>query len=153
ANIPVSVARSAGAARVIVSDVTDLPDESLNFDSPIEMADRLLDWLFKQPPDTLNSADLLVRSPIDGYSTLDFSDAAIDSLIVLGRRSAREQLAAWSCAIATRTPGGAAYDSPILAGIEATDADAAAAQLLRRTPPLENREPSNRSQLAARLAH
>jgi NTE family protein len=151
ANIPVSVARSAGAARVIVSDVTDLPDESLNFDSPIGMADRLLDWLFKQPPDTLHSSDLLVRSPIDGYSTLDFSEAAIDALIMLGRRSAEERLAAWPCRIAPAMNRDASYNSPILAGIDASDQDADAARIIRRTLALRNGERINRTQLAARL--
>ena len=47
ANIPVAVARAQGAERVIVSDATERPGESLDLFSPIGLADRLLGFLFE----------------------------------------------------------------------------------------------------------
>ncbi len=151
ANIPVNVARDAGAVRIIVSDVTDPPDDSLNLSSPIGVADRLLDWLFRQPPDSLGVGDLAIRSPIGGFGTLDFSDVAIDSLIVLGRVSAERRLADWRCGFTPDTASDVRLTSPILRGIDASDADAEAEQIIRRTLALENGERIDRTELAARL--
>lgn len=152
ANIPIGVARSAGATRVIVSDVTDIPDDSLNLSSPIGVADRLLDWLFQQPLDSLRADDLAIRSPIEGFSTLDFSADAIDSLIVLGRRSAEPLIAKWSCG-ATRTVDATpvTVPLPILRGINDSDDDVDAALIIRRTLALEVGRRVDRDELAARL--
>jgi predicted acylesterase/phospholipase RssA len=49
ANIPVAAARAAGAQRVIVSDATEHPSDSLDVTSPIAIADRLVQFLFEQP--------------------------------------------------------------------------------------------------------
>lgn len=97
ANIPIAVARQAGATRVIVSDVTELPSDTLNLESPLVVADRLLNWLFRQPADSLHDQDLYIRSPIGGFRALDFSPQAVDSLILLGRRTADSALVAWRC--------------------------------------------------------
>src|SRR3954467_12452550 len=61
ANIPVTVARDAGAQRVIVSDATERLADSLDLYSPIVLADRLLGFLFQQTGDTLRPGDVLVR--------------------------------------------------------------------------------------------
>ena len=51
ANMPVAVARAAGAERVIVSDATEhLPPDSVDGYSPLLVADRLVQFLFQQPP-------------------------------------------------------------------------------------------------------
>lgn len=98
ANIPVTVARDADVGRVIVSDVTELPSDTLNLSSPLVVADRLLNWLFRQPDDSLGPEDLRIRPNVDGFRALDFSPRAIDSLIAMGRVAGDSMLAAWGCA-------------------------------------------------------
>jgi predicted acylesterase/phospholipase RssA len=100
ANIPVQAARASGARRVIVSDVTELPSDTLNLASPLVVADRLLNWLFRQPDDSLGSEDLRIRPNVDGFRALDFSRRAIDSLIAVGRAAGDSMVAAWGCTAA-----------------------------------------------------
>lgn len=97
ANIPIGVARSAGAARVIVSDVTTAVSDTVNPDSPIDVANRLLDWLFHQPSASLGGQDLMIRTPVGGFRTLDFAIPALDSLVALGASAADSALSAWKC--------------------------------------------------------
>lgn len=97
ANIPAAIARGQGARRLIISDVTETPDDSLNLSSPFVVADRLLNWLFRQPPDILTAADLYLRSDVRGFSALDFSVQAVDSLIKLGRAAGDRAVPAWRC--------------------------------------------------------
>ncbi|MES2123446.1 MAG: patatin-like phospholipase family protein [Gemmatimonadota bacterium] len=97
ANIPVAAARENGAIHLLVSDVTERPADSLNLTSPLVVADRLLNWLFRQPADSLSPGDLYLRTPVDGFRALDFSRKAIDSLIQLGEATATRQIAEWSC--------------------------------------------------------
>jgi NTE family protein len=56
ANIPVAVARSEGAERVVVSDATEHPAASTGY-SPINVADRLIEFLFQQPAESLPAGD------------------------------------------------------------------------------------------------
>ncbi|MEO5800129.1 MAG: patatin-like phospholipase family protein, partial [Gemmatimonadales bacterium] len=104
ANIPIAAARASGATRVMVSDVTERPADSLNLASPLVVADRLLNWLFRQPADSLIRSDLFVRTPVEGFGSLDFAPATIDSLIDLGERAAQRGIANWSCRPAVPTP-------------------------------------------------
>ncbi len=97
ANIPIGVARSAGAAHVIVSDVTARPTDTLNLESSLVVADRVVNWLFRQPADSLADEDLYVRVDVDGFASLDFSAHSVDSLLQLGRAAGRRMLASWSC--------------------------------------------------------
>lgn len=97
ANIPAAIARRQGAHRLLISDVTETPDDSLNLASPFVVADRLLNWLFRQPPELLTTDDLYLRSDVRGFSALDFSPESIDSLIRVGRRAAERMLVAWKC--------------------------------------------------------
>ncbi len=132
ANIPVVVARAKGAARVIVSDVSDEPDDSLNLDSPFAVADRLVGWLFAQPRDSLGTGDLLVRSPIGGFSTLDFSRRAVDSLMTIGEVAADAALDRWSC-IPDSTPATVAPPLPSRVGRAAAGSgDPEGTRLLRK---------------------
>ncbi len=73
ANIPVAVARAEGAERVIVSDATEHPDTTFDGYSPIDVADRLIEFLFQQPTDSLSTGDVLVRPDVDGFNSLNFS--------------------------------------------------------------------------------
>ena len=88
ANIPISVAREAGAERVIVSDATERFPDSLNLYSPLALADRLLGFLFRQSADSLRQGDVLVRPAVDGFTSLNFSAARVDQLIRNGATAA-----------------------------------------------------------------
>lgn len=152
ANRPVSVARAAGAVRVIVSDVTEAPRDSRIVGSPLSVVGQLLDWLFIQPADSLHGADLLVRPAIDDYETLDFSPAVIDSLIMLGGRAARDQLAPWPCLGSLDAAHAARRTLPSrLAGISGASADAEGNRILRKELALERGDRVDIALLAARL--
>jgi len=88
ANIPVAVARAQGAERVIVSDATQRPSDSLDLFSPIALADRLLGFLFQQSKDSLGADDILVRPAVEGFPGLNFSAGNVDRLIRLGSAAA-----------------------------------------------------------------
>jgi NTE family protein len=97
ANVPVAVARALGAERVIVSDATARLADSLDLYSPIVLADRLLDFLFQQPVDSLRPEDILVRPSIEGFTGLNFSAANVDALIRRGTDAAQAVLPAIPC--------------------------------------------------------
>jgi len=97
ANIPITVARSAGAERVIVSDATERLPDSLDLYSPLVLADRLLGFLFEQPGDTLLPGDVLVRPDVEGFTSLNFSSSNISSLIHNGRIAAEASLSRARC--------------------------------------------------------
>jgi NTE family protein len=94
ANIPVAVARAEGAGRVIVSDATERPSDSLDLFSPIGLADRLLGFLFEQGADSLGPEDVLVRPAVEGFPSLNFSVANVDRLIRYGTGAADTTLRA-----------------------------------------------------------
>jgi predicted acylesterase/phospholipase RssA len=84
ANIPIAVARAAGAERMIVSDATERMADSLDLYSPIVLADRLLGFLFEQPADSLRRGDVLIRPAVEGFTGLNFSATNVDALIRRG---------------------------------------------------------------------
>lgn len=97
ANIPITVARQAGAERVIVSDATEQLSDSLDLYSPLVLADRLLGFLFHQPGDSLQRGDVLVRPRVDGFTSLNFSAARVDQLIRNGMAAADTVLRRATC--------------------------------------------------------
>ena len=97
ANIPVAVARAEGAERVIVSDATERPSDSLDLFSPIGLADRLLGFLFEQGADSLGPEDVLVRPAVEGFPSLNFSGANVDRLIRHGSGAADTALVRAQC--------------------------------------------------------
>lgn len=97
ANIPVAVARAAGAERVIVSDATERLADSVDLYSPIALADRLLGFLFEQPADSLRPGDILVRPAVQGFTGLNFSTANVDALIRRGTAAADSVLPRARC--------------------------------------------------------
>lgn len=135
ANIPIGVARDAGATRVIVSDVTTRLVDTLNLQSSLVVADRVLGWLFRQPADSLGTEDLFIRVPVDGFRSLDFAPATIDSLLHLGRAAGRRMLAEWPC---RSLAGGKAHPMfaprvpSVIAGIVSEAGDSEGTQLLAR---------------------
>jgi NTE family protein len=97
ANIPVAVARGEGAERVIVSDATEHPAETLDGYSPINVADRLIEFLFQQPAESLHAADVLVRPDVEGFSSLNFSPRRVIRLLANGRAAADSSLGVLEC--------------------------------------------------------
>ncbi|MGH7497676.1 MAG: hypothetical protein ACREL3_02365, partial [Gemmatimonadales bacterium] len=65
--------------------------------SPILVADRLVEFLFLQPADSLHSGDLMIRSAVDGFTSLNFSPRAIDRLLALGAAAADSGLPGLHC--------------------------------------------------------
>jgi NTE family protein len=97
ANIPVAVARAEGAERVIVSNATERPGDSLDLFSPIGLADRLLGFLFEQSTDSLGTEDVLVRPAVEGFAGLNFSSHNVDRLIRHGSGAADTTLPKARC--------------------------------------------------------
>jgi NTE family protein len=97
ANIPITVARSAGAQRVIVSDATERLSDSLDLYSPIVLADRLLGFLFQQTEDSLRPGDVLVRPAVEGFTSLNFAAVNVDALIKRGSAAAENVLPTAPC--------------------------------------------------------
>lgn len=97
ANIPVRVARDQGAQAVIVSDATEHPAGTIDADSPLTIVQRLIDFLFQQPLDTLHDADLLIRPEIEGLTSLNFSVRNIARILERGRSAADTTLPRLAC--------------------------------------------------------
>ncbi|MBK7594981.1 MAG: patatin-like phospholipase family protein [Gemmatimonadetes bacterium] len=151
ANIPVGVARNEGAVRVLVSDVTERPADTLDLDSPLVIADRLLNWLFRQPADSLGADDLMIRPSVEGFRALDFSSAAVDSLIRLGRIAGDSMVARWSCQGLAATPRPPIAMPRKLLGLRGDASDPSGVRLLRRTLALEAPRAVNEAELQAQL--
>jgi predicted acylesterase/phospholipase RssA len=105
ANIPITVARAAGARRVIVSDATERLADSLDLYSPIVLADRLLGFLFQQSQDTLLPGDVRVRPAVEGFTSLNFSAENVDALIRRGAAAAETTLSRAPCLPRGSKPG------------------------------------------------
>jgi NTE family protein len=97
ANIPVAVARAEGAERVIVSDATEHPSSHFDGYSPISVADRLIEFLFRQPAESLRAGDVMVRPDVEGFTTLNFSAPRVERLLANGRAAADTSLASLTC--------------------------------------------------------
>jgi NTE family protein len=104
ANIPIAVARGAGAERVIVVDATEHPRDSVEAYSPLVVADRLVQFLFQQRPDSLHRGDLFIRPDVDGFSSLNFSRRSIERLLARGAGAADSVLPRLECRVATAPP-------------------------------------------------
>jgi NTE family protein len=94
ANVPVATARRAGAVRVIVSDVSWRPPDSVRATNPLAIADLLVAYLFTQPLDSLGPDDRLIRPAIDSFAALDFSPEKMTEIIHRGYQAARSAFAA-----------------------------------------------------------
>lgn len=97
ANIPIGVARSEGAERVIVSDATEGFGDTLNLFSPFVVADRLLGFLFEQRREELRPGDVYIRPDVTGFQSLDFDPARVRELIGHGREAADSSLSRPRC--------------------------------------------------------
>jgi NTE family protein len=136
ANVPVRVAREAGARRLIVSDVTERQADTLPGMSPLAVADQLMGFLFTQPLDSLGWPDVYIRPDIRGYRALDFTPGALERLDRAGGRAADSVLAASACfarAVPVETPR---LPSRI-AGVQVTGGHPGDQRLLTRTLGLD----------------
>ena len=106
ANIPVAVARAEGAERVIVSDATEHPAESFDGYSPIIVADRLIEFLFQQPAESLRAGDVMLRPDVDGFNSLNFSPRRLERLLANGRAAADSSLGRVECRRASAADSG-----------------------------------------------
>ena len=104
ANVPVVVARAEGAERVIVSDATERSSPAFDGYSPIRVVDRLIEFLFQQPAESLHAGDVLVRPDVEGFTSLNFSPRRVERLLANGRAAADTALASFGCR-ADRPPG------------------------------------------------
>jgi NTE family protein len=131
ANVPVAVSRAEGAERVIVVDATEHPTDSIKAYTPLLVADRLVQFLFQQRPDSLGPADLYIRPDVDGFASLNFSRANIDRLLDRGVQAAGAA-AHWKTCGAER-PAGPARGLPTrLVGVDVDSANASEQLALRR---------------------
>ncbi|MCC7003210.1 MAG: patatin-like phospholipase family protein [Gemmatimonadaceae bacterium] len=96
-NVPVGIARSLGAQRVIASTIASpLPDPA-DFDNPLTVTSALFEYLWVQDSLDLGANDVRVAMPTADFDPLDFSPSAFDTLIATGRRAADAALGAASC--------------------------------------------------------
>jgi predicted acylesterase/phospholipase RssA len=91
ANVPVRIARAAGASRVIVSDLTR-SDSTVNPDSPLDLTGRLIDFLFEQAPDSAARRDITITSPVANVGSLAFAPSDLTRAIAVGRETAAQVL-------------------------------------------------------------
>jgi NTE family protein len=97
ANIPIDIARALGAERVIVSDVSGPLPDSVPLVSTGAVAQRLMDYVFEQPPAALAPNDVYVRYEVGAFGALDFSSEPVKALLAIGRRTADSVLGAATC--------------------------------------------------------
>lgn len=125
ANIPIAVARAEGADRVIVMDATEHPASFSGGSAPFVVADRLVQFLFEQPVDSLGPDDLLIRPAVDGFASLNFSAGRLAELLERGRAAADSVLPRWRCFKATPAGAGPALPTRLatvtLAGANASE--------------------------------
>ncbi len=103
-NIPTRTARSLGARRLIVSDVTEQAPDSTVAYSALTVGERLLDYLFTQEPDSLASQDVLVRMDLSQHQSLDLSPRTIAAILDESYRMADSALANLTCLTAGTVP-------------------------------------------------
>jgi NTE family protein len=96
-NVPISVARQLGAERVIVSRLDNSSQTPKSTGSTMSTASLLIDFLFRQPIDTLAATDLMVSTQTGQFAALDFAPARIAALVQRGHDPAVEVLRAASC--------------------------------------------------------
>ncbi|HEU5169370.1 MAG TPA: patatin-like phospholipase family protein [Gemmatimonadales bacterium] len=126
-NVAVGPARADTAIRrVIVSDVGGARKPNVDLESPIAQLDRMIDFLFLQPDDSLGADDILIRPDVRDFAPLGFDPLLVDSLIGRGVAAALDAVPAPSCragprpAVVPRATLGA-IAVPGLSGRDSTD--------------------------------
>jgi NTE family protein len=96
ANVPIQLARSEGATRLIVADLTR-SDMSINPASLLDVSGRLIDFLFEQRSDTVWPGDIEIKAPVADIGSLSFNARDIDAIVSVGRHAAAHALSEASC--------------------------------------------------------
>jgi NTE family protein len=150
ANIPIAAARRAGAAQMIISDVSWRPPDSVRADDPLVVADLLVAYLFTQPLDSLGPEDRVVRPPVDSFAALDFSPTRMSEIIRRGHEAAAASFAGHAvCPGGVANRGGGAYH---ISRIRLAEGPENYAGLLRRQLGIEEGDWLNVPALRAHLA-
>lgn len=150
ANIPVLEARAAGAERVIVSDVTERAASVLDVESPLALADQLVGFLFQQPFAPVRPGDVMIRPEVQGFRSLDFSPATVETILRRGRLAADTTMARAQCL--ERAPPLITPDLPgTLSGWRVTNGSATDSTLVARMLRLDPGTPLVSSRLRERL--
>ncbi|MGH7518363.1 MAG: patatin-like phospholipase family protein [Gemmatimonadales bacterium] len=145
-NVPVGPARlDPTIQRVIVSDVGGGHKKEVDYESPIAQLDRIIDFLFLQPADSLGRNDIVIRPDVVDFPPLEFDSLRIDSLIARGVAAAQDSLAAPGCAGPARRGAGARVPRRLtgvaVERLSAADGAALVRLLdLRENAPLDERE-------------
>ena len=150
ANVPIAVARAAGAIRMIVSYTTERMPDSLNLQSTFVLIDHLIGNLFRQPDDSLTSSDVSIRPDVKGFRSLNFSTSAVSTLIDRGYAAAAGQLRGAECL----PPHRAATQKtrpPILAGFDVVAGTVGDSAILQGLLDLQPAEPLDVPGLQRRL--
>ncbi len=94
-NVPIQVARSMGATRLIVVDVGEALQDTKDLNSPIAVSNQVLSILMsrKTASDlaTLGAKDILIRPDLGATSTSDFP--LTQAIIAMGEKAALAQVA------------------------------------------------------------
>jgi NTE family protein len=130
ANIPIAVARAEGAERVIVVDATAHPPDSISAYTPLLVADRLVQFLFQQRPDSLRPGDLYIRPDVGGFASLNFSPTNIERLLDRGVQAAVAAAHPTACVEETTRPSPSMPTR--LVGVDVDSANASEQLALRR---------------------
>lgn len=90
-NFPVDVARDMGADITIGVDLSTKGLDEPNYHSMLDIADRVAFLAGEAKADkNVNSVDLYMNPGLKGFSPASFNATAIDTMIVMGERVARE---------------------------------------------------------------
>jgi NTE family protein len=127
ANLPIAIARAAGAERLIVADATERKPDSLNFFSPVTLAERMLGYLFEQPLDSLGPDDIYIRPNVAGFRSLNFTPRNVNALIIRGRLAADSMLPRLACPPRGDVPRRA--EPTTLGGLTVRDSSTAAREI------------------------
>ncbi|HET8762400.1 MAG TPA: patatin-like phospholipase family protein, partial [Gemmatimonadales bacterium] len=149
ANLPIAIARAAGAERLIVADATERKPDSLNFFSPVTLAERMLGYLFEQPVDSLGPDDIYIRPNVAGYRSLNFTPRNVNALITRGRLAADSMLPRLQCPPRGDVPRRA--EPTMLGGIAVRDSSVKAAREIGRLLGLAEVESLTPDRLRSRL--
>jgi NTE family protein len=104
-NVPVDPARrDPSIQRVIVSDVGGGHKKEVDYESPIAQLDRLIDFLFLQPADSLGRDDIFIRPDVVNFPPLEFDSLRVDSLVARGVTAARDSVRGPACKAARPAP-------------------------------------------------
>src|SRR3990172_7865350 len=96
-NVPVRFAHDLGAERVWVSLLPFGGPDPNTFDDPIALSISLISSIFHQDTIAPRAGDVVLPNPTQGYVNLDFSRSTLDSLIAMGRRTARAAFGSAAC--------------------------------------------------------